>query len=188
MQVSMHHCFQLLSGWLLSLVKRIWISQNSSYQGVKYLDHLKYGKQWGYFGVKRLCWTENWVCNFLRATHGNPTVTTDWTHWLGEVTRTSELSQVKLFLIVPFCNRFVYTFKIAVYGPTWVMMPTMQDFISLWISSCMKMHLQMSFIGNIETLRRNCVPHLNVVFVNQPLFCTIVKLHDTFMLSCVILL
>ena len=29
----------------------------------------------------------------------NSTVTTDWTHWLGEVTRTSELNQVKLFLI-----------------------------------------------------------------------------------------
>ena len=24
-----------------------------------------------YFGDKRLCWTENWVCNFLHATHGN---------------------------------------------------------------------------------------------------------------------
>ena len=34
----------------------------------------------------------------------------------------------------------------------------------------------MSFIGNFETLRRNCVPHLNIVFVNQPLFCTIVSL------------
>ena len=29
----------------------------------------------------------------------NPTVTTDWTQWLGEVTRTSELNQVSLFLI-----------------------------------------------------------------------------------------
>ena len=32
-------------------------------------------------------------------TGSNSTVTTDWTHWLGEVTRTSELNQVKLFLI-----------------------------------------------------------------------------------------
>ena len=102
-----------------------------------------------------------------------PTVATDWTHWLGEVTRTSELNQVKLFLIGTILQ------QICVYLPNsclWTYVSNDANdagfqFMNFFLH---EKALTISFIWNFETLRHEaglCPTSGHVVFVNQPPFC-----------------
>ena len=132
----------------------------------------------GYFGDRRLCWTENWVCNFLHATHWNqPNVTTDWTHWLGEVTRTSELNQVKLFLIGTILQ------QICVYLPNsclWTYVSNDANDAGFQFINFFPHKKALTNVFHREYWdpdhEAKSRPTSQCRFCNQPLFCTIVSL------------
>ena len=105
----------------------------------------------------------------------NPTVTTDWTHWLGEVTRTSELNQVKLFLIGTILQ------PICIYLPNSCLWTYVSNDANDAGFQFMNFFLHEKALTNVfhreywdpDAKLRPTSPYR---FCNQPLFCTIVSL------------
>ena len=105
----------------------------------------------------------------------NSTVTTDWTHWLGEVTRTSELNQVKLFLTGTILQ------PICVYLPNSCLWTYVSNDANDAGFQLMNFFLHEKALTNVFH-REYWVPEAELCptsqcrFCNQPLFCTIVSL------------
>ena len=118
-----------------------------------------------------------YAISFTPPTGINSTVTTDWTHQLGEVTRTSELNQVKLFLIGTILQ------QICVYLPNsclWTYVSNDANDAGFQFINFFPHKKALTNVFHREYWdpdhEAKSRPTSQCRFCNQPLFCTIVSL------------